>query len=171
MKSLFALATLLVLSLVCPAFCQEGPDIFPNEHTRKIARELDLKSIKEIRLYVHFDEQYDDIIVTDPQIIGLLIEGLKTANTTDFSNQVDDVEVIDKNDRTLLEDRFSMAYFPALSPELVKGLRAAGAAPRAWKEIEERAKAQQEMTERLLLFAPFMGLMALLTFFFFRRKD
>ena len=170
MKFLFVLAALFVLSLARPLFCQEGPGVFPDEGTRKIARKIDLKTVKGVYISALNGTQYWDFMVTDPKVIALLIEGLKTAKTTNFSNQVDHIEVIDKSGRSLISYGFSLSYLPQLSPELIKGLKAAGVEPRAWKEMEQRAKAQQEVSERLPLFAPFVGLMALLAFFFFRRK-
>lgn len=169
MKVLFALAITLLFSLISPAFCQEGPDIFPDEHTRKLARELDLKSVKKVSI----SGAGWDVTVTDPKVMTLLIQGLKTANTTNFSNKVDYLEVTDENGVVLIEYRFSVSHLPELSPELIEGLKAAGVAPHLWKEVEEAektAKMQREFIRRLLIGLSSLALVAFLAFVVFMHK-
>ncbi len=171
MRILFALAVALTLTLVSPAFCQPGLEILPAEATRKAARELDLKAVKAVQLNVSPDDRPQQITVTDPQTIALLVEGLKDATTTTFSNQVDSVEVVDKNDRVLVWDNFSMDYpSHAISPKFIEGLKAAGVEPRSWKQRAASVKAQREFVRRLLIFAPPFALLALFAFFIFKRK-
>ena len=169
MKYLFALTIAFFLSMVSPAFCQDGPDIFPDEHTRKIARELNLKSVKEIHIDAVTEKQWK-ITVTDPKVIALLIEGFRTAYTTDFTNKTDYMEVIGKNDGVLLSYRFSLSHTPELSPELIEGFKAAGVEPREWKEREQRDKSQKEMVRQLVTWAPPLAFTALLALFIFKRR-
>ena len=172
MKFLFALTFALFLTLVSPVSCQDGPDIFPDEYTRKIARELDLKTIKEIHIYVTSDKHWD-LTVTDPKVIALLIDGFKTANTTNFSNKTDYVEVMDKNGDALISYSFSVRHFPELSPELVEGLKAAGAEPKGWqewKESEQRAEALGKKVRELLIWALPLAILSGLALFVFKRR-
>ena len=165
MKVLLALTIALLFSLSSPAFSQDSPDVFPDEHTRKLARELDLEKVKEICVRTEGEKRVDD-----PKIIALIVAGLKTANTTNFSNEVDCLEVTGKDGNLLISYRFSLRYLDALSPELAEGLKAAGAEPPGWTKRKEAEKARQKLKQRLLQFAPFAALAALLTFLFFKRK-
>ena len=133
MRVLLALTIALLCSLISAASSQDGPDIFPDEGTRKIARELDLGKVKEIYIVGEGETR-----VTDPKVIALIVEGLKTADTTRFSNQVDYLEVTGKDGSALIEYRCSLSHFPEISPELAKGLKAAGAEPRGYTEWKER---------------------------------
>ena len=165
MRVLFALTVALLFSMISPAWSQDDPDVFPDEYTRKLAHELDLKKVKEV--YIVSERE---VRVTDPKGIALIVEGLKTARTTNFSNKVDYLEVTGKDGNALITYTFSLRHFPELSPKLVEGLKAAGAEPPGWTEWKEREKAQQELKKRLLLFMPPCALAALLVFLVLKRR-
>ena len=156
----------LLLSLVSIASCQpgEGPDIFPDEHTRKLARELDLTKVKE----VYISGIGREVKVTDPKVIALIVEGFKTANTTNFTNKVDYIEVTGKDGEALISYRLSLQHFPEISPEMAEGLKAAGAELPGYTEWKERAAAEQKLIDKLLLLTPVF--IAVLAIFIFKDK-
>jgi hypothetical protein len=172
MRLLSALSIALIFSLVSPALCQEKPEIFPpNEYTRRIARSLDLKLVKEVYILADSRGQSWDLTVTDPKVIALLVEGLKYATDTNYLNQTDGVVVIDKNNKILLEDNFYLGSpSHAISPQFIEGLKAAGIEPREWKEREAAAKAEQELMRRLFIFGPPFTLVALFALFVLNRR-
>ena len=160
----------LLLSLASPTFCQNAGEIFPDQYTRKKAQQVDLKAVKEVSLYLD-DGRQQALVVTDPKTIALLVNGLKDATETGISNQLSGVEATDKNGKSLVSANFSLD-FPshALSPKFIEGLKAAGVEPRAWKEMEERRKAEELTKQRLFTFAPPLALVALIAFLVFKRQ-
>jgi hypothetical protein len=139
-----AFPVVLVLSL---ASCAVQDEVFPPDNeVRDAAHALNLKDVKSIRLdldygYIPLEYRYvsqQSIEVTQPGTIRALVEGLKTATSTNYGNQTSQVLVVGRNGDSLVYAEFSLvAPSHALSPEFVVGLRQAGVKEMPWEHIEK----------------------------------
>jgi hypothetical protein len=137
-----------------------------------------LKSVKKVTLYLNFpndsfpnDGQARTVEVTRPKVIESLVEGLKEATETRYSNQVCYVAVIDRDNKVVVGANFALSYpSHALSPQFVKGLREAGVVTTEWEEQEKTRETTRERTRKLRSFGLVIGGALLLMLFVVKRK-
>ncbi len=169
-RLLLVIVALLIAGFPFLTFGHDGglaESLQVNEETRQQARQVKLKSIKKIRLYLAFDGQSHDVVVTRPEVIKSPVEGLKEAIDTRMLNQLSLIEVIDTKNNVIIYDDFSLKYpSHAISPQFVKGLREAGVVVPAWEE----EKVKQETTRKLCYFGLIIGGVILLFAFVVKRK-
>ena len=173
MRTSIAACISFISFLVASSVLAQEVQITPDENTQRIARTLNVKQVKEIRLNLYLDplpEHHRNLTITNPQQIQALIDGLKTAIETGVTNQTSQLEVIDKTGRSVLYVNFALDDAEqALSPQFIVGLRKAGVKVMPWEpEQQKRQRQQQAFKSQLRTVAVPLGLALLASLFVLR---